>query len=468
MRWTHDLIVIGAGAAGLTAAGGCARLGLRVALIERDRMGGECLNTGCVPSKALLAAARRAHGMRGDAMGVSSPGPAIDFAGVLAHVRASTAAIAPHDSVERFTAWGVEVIQGDARFTARREVAVEGRRLSAPRIVVATGSRPAIPDLPGLADVPYLTNETVFDLAELPRHLVILGAGAMGLEMAQAFRRLGAAVTVIEAGSPLPRHDPEAVALLLGQLAAEGVTVRANTRATRISPAPDGVRVEATPGAPVLGSHLLLAAGRRPTLDGLGLDVAGIAATPAGITVDRRRRTSNPHVLAIGDCRAGPRFTHAAGYEGTVAVMRIGLGLPAAADYAALPSVIYTDPELAQLGLTEAEAQEKHRNVRVHREAFADNDRAIADGAPDGFAKLIVVGGRVTGVTMAGTGVGDLLLPWSLAMRGKASPWAVSGAIVPYPTRSDISKALGFAAYEGLVFSPLARRWARALAMLRR
>ena len=468
MRWTHDLIVIGAGAAGLTAAGGCARLGLRVALIERDRMGGECLNTGCVPSKALLAAARRAHGMRGRAMGVSSAGPVIDFAGVQAHIRASIAAIAPHDSAERFTAWGVEVIQGSARFTAAREVSVGGRVLSAPRVVVAAGSRPAVPDLPGLADVPYLTNETAFDVDGLPRHLVILGAGAMGLEMAQAFRRLGAAVTVIEAGPLLPRHDPDAAALLLGQLEAEGVAIRANTRATRVGPAPDGIRVEVAPGAPVLGSHLLLATGRRAALDGLGLDVAGIAATPAGITVDRRRRTSNPHVLAFGDCRAGPRFTHAAGYEGTVAVMAIGLGLPAAADLSALPSVIYTDPELAQLGLTEAEARERHRGVRVQREAFADNDRAIADGASDGFAKLTLVRGRVVGVTMAGTGVGDLLLPWGLAMRGKASPWTISGAIVPYPTRSDISKALGFAAYEGRVFSRPARRWAQLLAALRR
>jgi len=468
MRCTHDLIVIGAGAAGLTAAGGCARLGLRVALVERDRMGGECLNTGCVPSKALLAAARRAYPMRGDGMGVSASGAEVSYAGVRAHVQAAIAAIAPHDSSERFTAWGVEVIHGDARFIGPREVQVGERRLSAPRIVMATGSRPAVPDLPGLADVPYLTNETLFDLAELPRHLVVLGAGASGLEMAQAFRRLGSEVTVLESGRPLPRHDPDAVALVLRQLESEGVVVRAGVRAAAVSGKAGCVGVVLADGEVVLGSHLLVAIGRRPALDGLGLQAAGITASPDGVQVDRRRRTSNPHVLAIGDCREGPRFTHAAGYEGGIAVMAIGFGLSAKVDYAALPSVIYTDPELAQLGLTEPEARRRHKGVRVLHEAFADNDRAIADGAAAGFARVVLVGRRVAGVTIVGAGAGDLLLPWSLAMRGKASTWAIGGAVVAYPTRSDITKALGFAAWEDVVFGRGARLWARGLAALRR
>ena len=468
MRWTHDLIVIGAGAAGLTAAGGCARLGLRVALVERDRMGGECLNTGCVPSKALLAAARRAHGMGGGGMGVSAGAAKVDFVGVRAHVQNAIAAIAPHDSVERFAAWGVEVIRGDACFAGPREVQVGDRRLSAPRIVVATGSRPAVPDLPGLADVPYLTNETLFDLAELPRHLVVLGAGASGLEMAQAFRRLGSDVTVLGNGQPLPRHDPDAAAAVVRQLESEGVVVRAGVQAAAASRVKGCIRVALADGGTVMGSHLLVAIGRRPVLEGLGLQAAGITASPGGIQVDRRRRTSNSHVLAIGDCREGPRFTHAAGYEGSIAVTAIGFGLPAKVDYAALPSVIYTDPELAQLGLTETEARRRHKRVRVVQEPFAGNDRAIADGAAAGFARVVLVGRRVAGVTIVGAGAGDLLLPWSLAMRGKASTWAIGEAVVAYPTRSDITKALGFAAWEDVVFGQAARLWARSLAAIRR
>jgi len=469
MRWTHDLIVIGAGAAGLTAAGGCAQLGLRVALIERGRMGGECLNTGCVPSKALIAAARRAQLMRtAPALGVTAASVGVDFAQVRAHVEAAIAAIAPHDSAERFQGWGVEVIHGAARFTGHRSVAVNGRTLAAPRIVLAAGSRPAIPAVEGLQDVPHLTNETLFGLGELPAHLLILGGGAMGLEMAQAFRRLGSAVTVIDPGRLLAGSDPDAASLVAAQLAAEGVDLRAETRATRVAPAPGGIRVDLAPGAAVLGSHLLVAAGRTPALDGLGLDAACVAATPAGIQVDRRRRTSNRHVFAIGDCREGPRLTHAAGYEGGLAVANIALGLPMPARYAALPSVLYTDPELAQVGLTEEAARARYAAVQVHRTEFADNDRAVADGSTAGFIKLIRTRGRLVGVTMAGAGVGELVLPWVLAMTGKASAWAISGAIVPYPTRSDISKAVGFAAYEPLVFGRLARGWARALAAMRR
>ena len=469
MEWTHDLVVIGAGAAGLTAAGGAARFGLRVALIERDRMGGECLNSGCVPSKALLAAARRAHLLRaGGAMGVAGGEIAVDYAGVRAHVQGAIAAIAPHDSPERFRAWGVEVIKGEARFVGRRAVQVGERTLRAPRVVIATGSRPAVPDIEGLGGVPFLTNETLFDLPALPRHLVILGAGSVGLEMAQAFRRLRAAVTVIEAGQALARDDADAAAAVLRQLAAEGVTVRAGTRATRVSAVPDGVRVEVSPGGAVTGSHLLLAVGREPSLDGLGLDAAGAAAGADGIAVDRRRRTSNPAVYAIGDCRAGPRLTHAAGYEGTVAAMNIALGLPAAADFTALPAVTYTDPELAQLGLTEGAARERYGRVRVDRVEFADNDRAVAEGETAGFLKVIRARGRLVGVTIVGAGAGELMLPWSLAMRGKASLRAMSGTVVAYPTRSEASKAAAFAAYEGLIFGRAARGWARALAAARR
>ncbi len=465
--WTHDVLVIGAGAAGLTAAGGCGRLGLRTALIERARMGGECLNTGCVPSKALLAAARRAHAMRGDALGIAGHEPGIDFAAVRAHVQGAIAAIAPHDARERFEAWGVEVIAGDARFTGARTVDVNGRVLCAPRIVLACGSDPLVPAIPGLAEVPHLTNETVFGLAALPRHLLVLGGGSVGVELAQAFRRLGAAVSLVDSGALLAAADPDAVALLRASLRAEGVVVHEHTVVTRVGAVPDGVRAERSNGLPIDASHVLVAAGRRARTGGLGLERAGVAVGPDGIVVDARRRTTNRAVFAIGDCRAGPRLTHAAGYEGAQVVAAIGFGLPSPVDYGALPKVTYTDPEVAQLGLTAAEARQRHSRVTVWEEPFADNDRAVTEGRTEGFVRCVRAGRRLLGVTIVGDGAGDLLLPWSQVMAGRASLWALSGATVPYPTRSEASKAAAFAPFAPRVFGPAARRWARALAALR-
>nr|WP_043837882.1 FAD-dependent oxidoreductase [Roseomonas aerilata] len=470
MARTHDLIVIGAGAAGLTAAGGCARLGLRVALVERDRMGGECLNMGCVPSKALLAAAHRAQAVRDAArLGVLAAEPDIDFGRVRAHVRHAIATIAPHDSEGRFRAWGVEVIRGEARLLdGTGRVAVAGREISAPRIVLAVGSRPAVPEVEGLPRTPYLTNETLWDLDRLPGHLLVLGGGPAGMEMAQAFRRLGAAVTVIAGGRPFPRDDAEAAAAVLERLAAEGVTILREARAVTTSPTVGGVRLGLADGSAVEGSHLLVATGRRAAVDGLGLEAAGITVDSGGIRVDARLRTTNSRILAIGDCRSGPRFTHRAGQEGAVVVTSLGLGIPAKADEAALPWVTFTDPELAQVGLTEAAARERHGRVGVHREGFAENDRAVAEGDTAGFVKVVTVRGRVVGATIVGAGAGEMVLPWSLIIAGKASPWALSGAVVPYPTRSELSKAVAFSAYEARIFGPWARRWAGLLARLRR
>ncbi len=468
MAWTHDLVVVGAGAAGLTAAGGCARLGLRVALVERDRMGGECLNTGCVPSKALLAASRRAQAMRGRRLGVSGAGPAIDFAAVRAHVAGAIAAIAPHDAVERFAAWGVEVIRGDAVLTGRHAVRVGSRTLSAPRLVLATGSDPAVPPIPGLGKVPFLTNETVFDLEAVPRHLLVLGGGAIGVEMAQAFRRLGAEVTIVERDALLPRSDADAADSLRALLRGEGISVLDRTVVTAASAAPGAVRLVCGGGAAVCGSHLLVAAGRRARVDGLGLDGAGIAWDAHGITVDARRRTSNRAVYAIGDCRAGPRFTHAAGHEGRLVVSALGFGLPATADFDRLPAVTYTDPELAQLGSTEREARARYGHVEVTREEWSGNDRAVTEGETEGFVKVMRVKRRIVGVTILGAHAGELLLPWSLAMRRKAGPWALAAAIVAYPTRSELSQAAAFSGYEAALFGPAARRWAGTLAWLRR
>ena len=474
MTWTHDVVVIGAGAAGLTAAGGCARLGLRVALVERDRMGGECLHVGCVPSKALLAAAHRAAAMRGSRLGVTAAAPpVIDFAAVRAHVAAAIAAIASHDGEARFVAWGVEVVRGSATLAGRHVVQVGDRLLAAPRIVLATGSDPAVPPIPGLADTPFLTNETLFALELLPEHLVVLGGGSTGVEMAQAFRRLGAAVTLVDHGTMLHAADDEARAVVRNALAADGVAILEHTHIAAAGASAEGgaIRLDrADGGAPIRGSHLLVAAGRRPRLDGLGLERAGIAAGSDGIAVDRSGRTTNRAVFAIGDCRAGPRFTHAAGHEGAVAVSRIGYGLPSRTRGALLPSVTYTDPELAQLGVTEAEARARGGRVRVSRATASDNDRAVAEGDTAGFLKLVHAGrGTLVGVTIVGKNAGELLLPWSLVLGGgRARAWSLADAIVAYPTRSELSKAAAFGRFEPALFGPAARRWARLLARLRR
>ena len=468
MAWTHDIVVIGAGAAGLTVAGGCARLGLRVALVERDRMGGECLNTGCVPSKALLAASRRVHALRETRLGIAGAAPEIDFAAIRAHVTAAIAAIAPHDSEARFAAWGVEVIRGDATLIGRHAVRVASRTLEAPRIVLATGSDPAVPPIPGLPDIPFLTNDTLFGLETLPQDLLILGGGSIGVEMAQAFRRFGADVTVIERGVLLPRSDREAAGFLVERLRAEGVTVLDHAKVTAAAADPGGPRLEIEGQAAIRGTHLLVATGRSARLDGLGLESAGVEWTEHGITVDARRRTSNKAIYAIGDCRAGPRFTHAAGYDGRLVVSALGFGLASAARSDLLPAVIYTEPELAQLGATEQEARARWGRVDIVRQDWSDNDRAVADGDTAGFVKILRVGRKVVGVTMMGAHVGELLLPWSLVMRGKASLWTLMDAVVPYPTRSEILQATAFSVFENALFGNPARRWARLLAWKRR
>ena len=469
MAWTHDVIVVGAGAAGLTAAGGCARLGLRVALVERDRMGGECLNSGCVPSKALLAAAHRAQAMRGSRLGVTAAaGPSVDFAAVRAHVAGAIAAIAPHDSEARFAGWGVDVIRGSACFAGHTSLRVGDRILCAPRIVLATGSDPAVPAIPGLSATPFMTNETVFALDTLPSHLLVMGGGVTGVEMAQAFRRLGSAVTLLDRGTVLAVADPDAAGMLRGVLEAEGVDILERVEVTAASADGDGIRLVRAAGPPVVGSHLLIATGRRARLDGLGLKLAGITSGQDGIIVDARRRTTNKAVFAIGDCRAGPRFTHVAGYEGTLVVAALGFGLPSPARLEMVPAVTYTMPELAQLGETEQQARARRKRVRASRESLTDNDRAVAEGDTTGFAKLVWSGRHVVGVTLLGRNAGDLVLPWSLVLRQRSSLWALATTVVAYPTRSELSKAAAFAAFEPWLFSRVPRTWAGLLARMRR
>lgn len=468
MKFTHDVIVIGAGAAGLTAAGGCALFGLKVALIEAGEMGGECLNTGCVPSKALIAAARRAAEGGSDRLGITLPAPEISWPAVHRHIHDAIAHIAPHDSQERFEDMGCEVIRDWATITGKHSVTVGGRELRAPRIVIATGSKPAIPPIEGLENVPCLTNENLFDLNELPGHLMIVGGGAVGMEMAQGFRRLGSDVTVVNPGQLMGRDDPEAVAVIADRLAAEGVNF-IDGKAAKVGGSAGAISLTLDSGAHIQGTHLLIAAGRSANIATLGLAAAGVKSTDRGIVVDARRRTSARSIYAIGDCRDGPRLTHVSGYEGSNVALEITLGIPAKVDWSALPWSTYVDPELAQIGMTEGDARAKFGDkITVVKQGFDHNDRAIAEGSSEGFLKVVFKGKKVLGATIVGQHAGELLLPWAQLISGKSSSFALGSAIIAYPTRSELSKAAAFTAWEPTVFGAIPKKWAALVAKVRR
>lgn len=461
-----DLCVIGGGSAGLSVASIAAALGASVVLIEKDRMGGECLHAGCVPSKALVAAARRAHEIRHAArFGLGGGEPAVDFAQVQQHVRSVIASIGPTDSPERYRAMGVRVIEAEARFTDARTVVAGEMVIQARRFVIAAGSRPSIPPIPGLDQVSWLTNETVFDLAEKPEHLVVIGGGAVGVEMAQAYRRLGADVTVVEAGDRiLAQEDPEMAAVVERALRAEGVAIAAGAAIDRIEPRPGGrFAVIVAGGERIEGGHLLIAAGRQPALDGLGLDAAGIEADGSGIVVDRRLRTSNRRVYAIGDCAggaaAGARFTHAANHHAGLVIRHALFRLPIRLGRAPIPRILYTDPELAAVGLTEEEARAAHRTIRILRWPFAENDRARSEQAKAGHVKAIVTpGGRILGCAIVGAHAGELIMPWVLAMQRGLKVSDLAGLVYPYPTLSEVTRNVAVEFLKPSAQNPWVRR----------
>lgn len=454
-----DICVIGAGAAGLSVAAGAVQMGARVVLIEAGEMGGDCLNTGCVPSKALLAAGHKAHHTAQAAFGVAGHDPAPDFAAAKDHLRAVIDRIAPVDSQERFEGLGVTVIRARARFVAPDMLEAGGQRITARRFVIATGSQPFVPDLPGLSTVAYHTNETIFDLRDRPEHLIIIGGGPIGLEMAQAHRRLGSAVTVIEGARALGRDDPEAVALVLAQLRAEGITIIEDAAVTSVAGQDGAMTVQTAAGASVTGTHLLVALGRRPVFDDLGLDHAAVAHSPKGISVDARLRTSNPRIYAIGDVTGGAQFTHVAGYQAGLILRPMLFGLRARARADHIPRATYTDPELAQVGLTEAEAGKAHgARLNVVRADFAHNDRAIATGQAHGFAKVMVVRGRPVGATIIGPQAGELIQIWALAMAARLKMSAIAGMIAPYPTLGEINKRVAGAYFAPRLFES---RWVK-------
>ena len=464
-----DVAVVGGGSGGLSVAAGAVQMGASVVLFERAEMGGDCLNHGCVPSKATIAAAHAAQTFRGAGpFGVDPAEPVVSAGAVREHVRGVISAIAPNDSVERFEGLGVRVIRAEARFSGKRMLEGGGCRVRAKWIVLATGSSPAVPPIPGIDAVGFLTNETVFELDETPRHLIIVGGGPIGIELAQAHRRLGAKVTVLEMFSILPKDDPDAVAVIRRQLAREGVDVREGISVTGVSRSDAGIDVtieENGKGASVQGSHLLIAAGRKPNLEGLDLGAGGVAHDRRGVTVDARLRSSDRRVFAIGDIAGGFQFTHMASHHAGIVIRNALFRLPARAETRAVPWVTYTDPELAHVGLSASDARKALGDrVRIATWPFAENDRAQAERATEGFVKAVVgPKGRVLGATIVGARAGELIQPWVLAVARNLRIGAMAAVIAPYPTLGEASKRAAGSYFTEALFGAGTKRLVRTL-----
>jgi len=450
-EYDYDIGILGGGAAGLTVAAGAAQFGAKTLLVEKtQRLGGDCLHYGCVPSKTLIrTAAAWAQARRSCEFGLPHLSlPPVDLGAVMARVRSVIAQIQEHDSPERFCRLGAEVRFGAPRFLDAHAVDVEGDRVTARSWVVATGSRPALPPVEGLDRTPSWTNETVFDQERLPARLLVLGGGPIGLELAQAFQRLGTAVTVVEfLVQILGPEDPDVAAVLRERLEEEGMTILTGTKAVRAEGAGPGVRLTVGPadGAGEVrvleADALLVATGRRPNVEGLALEAAGVRYTSRGIPTDARMRTNVHHIYACGDVNGQLPFTHVAGYEGGVALTNAVLRLPRKGDYAKVPWCTYTDPEVASVGLNEKRAEKEGVEYRVLESHFADNDRALAEGEPHGKVKVLVdPGGKLLGCQIVGSRAGELIHEWVAALAGGVKLSTLAGAVHVYPTLSESSK----------------------------
>lgn len=466
-REVYDLVVIGGGTAGLVSAMGAAGLGARVALVERHRLGGDCLNSGCVPSKALIRSARVVgEARRSGSLGVRLGTPQVDFPFVMRRMRERRAQIAANDSAERFRRAGIDVFFGEGRFTDRRTVEVGDARLRFSRAVIATGGRPAAPPVPGLDGVPFLTNETVFSLTELPRRLLVLGAGPIGCELAQAFARFGSQVTLMDlAARVLPREDADASALVAGQLAADGITLALGATLERVERSGSIVRVglrnrDHDAAAPVVheGDALLVAAGRAPNVEGLGLDAAGVTATRDGVTVDDRLRTSNPRVYASGDVASAYKFTHAADALSRVVLQNALFYGRRKASALVIPWVTYTDPEVAHVGVTSADVERSGGRLRTITIPLSDVDRAIVDEATGGFVRVHHERGVIRGGTIVAAHAGEMIGELAYAMTHGGTLAKLSGVVHPYPTQSEALRKAGDA-YRRESLTPGVRRW---------
>ena len=467
-----DICIIGGGSGGLSVAAGAAQMGADVVLFERAEMGGDCLNTGCVPSKALLEAAKIAkiasNGM--PSMGISAGPAQIDFAAVKAHVRDVIAGIAPHDSEERFRGLGVNVIKAEAQFTSPDSVTAihDGQPISvtAKYFVVATGSHPVAPPISGLDAVPYYTNETIFALNEKPEHLIIIGGGPIGIEMAQAHRRLGCQVTVLEAFAIMGRDDPDLVGRLMTKMTDEGIRLIEQARITSITKKGDTITLDIGDGDSIEGTHLLVAAGRKPNIDALNLEAANIKYNARGIETDDRLRASNKRVFAIGDVAGRHQFTHIAGYHAGIIIRNMLFKLPAKLRGDAIPWVTYTDPELAQTGLTWTEAVAKFGagNVRRTDWELRENDRARAARRTEGIIRVISDNkGKILGASILAPNAGELIHSWTLALHSRLKMTAMAGAIAPYPSWSEASKRAAGAFFTDRLFSARTKKLVRFL-----
>lgn len=429
-----DVCVIGAGAGGLSVAAGAVQMGASVVLLEGHKMGGDCLNFGCVPSKALLHAGREGMGWEA----------AHD------HVRATIATIEPHDSQERFEGLGVRVIRDYGQFLSPTEVQAGGYVIQARRFVVSTGSSPFVPPIAGLDTVPYDTNESIFDLAQAPKHLLIIGGGPIGVEMAEAHRALGCEVTVIEGAKALGKDDPELAGRVLDSLRGQGITIEEGALAKQVRGTAGAIEVEAEDGRLFKGSHLLVAVGRKANTDRLNIQAAGIEPTRTGLKVDASLRTTNRKVYAIGDVAGGLQFTHVAGYHAGIIIKSMLFGLPSKARTHHIPWATYTSPELAHVGLSEVEARAAHGDkVEVIRFDFTGNDRAIATHQTDGTVKALVVKGKPVGVSIVGPGAGELINFWAMVIANGLKMSNVAAMVAPYPTMGEINKRVA-----GAYFTP--------------
>ncbi|MFT4715051.1 MAG: pyruvate/2-oxoglutarate dehydrogenase complex dihydrolipoamide dehydrogenase (E3) component [Paracoccaceae bacterium] len=460
-----DICVIGGGSGGLSVAAGAVQMGASVMLVEGGKMGGDCLNYGCVPSKALIAAGKHAHAMTtGARFGVTPVTAKVDYAAAKDHVAGVISGIEPHDSVERFEGLGVQVITEYGRFISKTELQAGDTIIKARRFVIATGSSPFVPPIPGLDKVPFETNETIFQLREKPEHLIVIGGGPIGIELAQAHRRLGCKVTVLEGLLALGKDDPELTSIALDRIRKEGVEIIEGAFADEIKGKAGAVAVHAKDGIVHKGSHLLMAVGRRPNVDSLGLEEAEIEFDRMGIKVDDSLKTSNRKIYAIGDVSGTLHFTHMAGYQAGIVIRSALFGLPSKQSTAHIPWATYSDPEIAHVGMTEDLAQMKYGDkLEVIRFNFAENDRARTELTTDGMIKVMVVKGRPVGASIVGTQAGELIGLWSMAIANRLKMGAIAAMVVPYPTIAEVNKRVA-----GAYFTPrlFANDWVKRIVRL--
>jgi pyruvate/2-oxoglutarate dehydrogenase complex dihydrolipoamide dehydrogenase (E3) component len=434
-RIKTDILIIGAGSGGLSVAAGASQMGADAVLLEGHKMGGDCLNFGCVPSKALIASGKAAYAQSHSSdFGVADVKPRVDYGAAKDHVTDVIESIAPVDSQERFEKLGVKVIREFGRFISPTEVQAGDTVITARRIVIATGSSPFVPPIPGLDSVAYETNETLFDLRDKPDHLLIVGGGPIGVEMAQAHIRLGSKVTIVEGLKALGKDDPELASVVLEALQGEGVEIAEDAMVAEIRGKVGAIEIETQDGRIFKGSHLLMAVGRKTNTASLNLDAAGVETTRAGIKVDGSMRSSNKRVYAIGDVAGGLQFTHIAGYQAGVIIRSILFGLPSKVKTSHIPWVTFTDPELSQVGLSETQARAEYGGrLEVVQHNYSHNDRAIAERKTKGFIKVMVVNARPVGASIVGYQAGELINLWALVLANKMKMSQVAAMVAPYP-----------------------------------